>query len=72
MSSEQIVAHSESIATLVTNLGGKLKSLATSVQSQIDKAVEMILAQRKSMEEFAEAESRAMRHTSEEMIQVPF
>ncbi len=54
----------------MTHLGGRLKQLASSVQTQVDKSVEMLLAQRNSLDEFADAEAKAMKKTSEEMIQV--
>jgi hypothetical protein len=70
MSSEKVLAHSESVAALVSHLGNKLKQLAMSVQAQVDKALEQLAQQRKILDEFGEGEARAMKSTSEEMIQV--
>ncbi len=70
MTNEQLLAHSESLAELVSRIGMKLKQLSQSVGEQVNRSVDVIRAQRSLLEEFADAEARSMKKTTEEMIQV--
>ncbi len=69
LSNDQLLVHSESLADLVSQLGSKLKTLSQAVGGQVDKTVDLLGAQRRMLEEFADAEARSMKKTTEEMIQ---
>ena len=68
--SDSVQAHTGSMATFLSSLGSRLKSLSLTLKEQCDKSVVDLQDQKQALDEFAAAEASEMRAVSEEVVKV--